>query len=75
MQRDSQTPRTQGRPDEPRARRKHAPRSRYLTVAWNNTLTLVLGLAVFLFAIAALSTSALSDRAAFAGAVLLGAFY
>jgi len=50
-------------------------RYRFLTVRWNNILTVVLGLPMLLFAALSLSTSAFSDRAAFIGIAIFGAFY
>lgn len=50
-------------------------RGRYLTVGWNNRLTVVLGLPTLVFAAVALFGSVLSDRAAFIGMVAIGAVY
>jgi len=50
-------------------------RDRYLTVAWNNALTAALGLPMLAYAVVVLSGSALSDRTAFIGMVLIGAVY
>lgn len=47
----------------------------YLTLRWNNALTALLGIPTVLYTIMALSSSTLSDRDAFIGMVLLGAFY
>ena len=52
-----------------------ANRDRFLTVWWNNALVVGLGLPALVFAAFALSTSALSDRAAFIGLVIFGAVY
>lgn len=52
-----------------------ANRDRFLTVRWNNALAAGLGLPALIYAAIALSTSALSDRAAFFGLVIIGAFY
>ena len=52
-----------------------ANRDRFLTVRWNNVLAAGLGLPGLGFAAVALSSSAVSDRAAFFGLVTLGAFY
>ena len=52
-----------------------ANRDRFLTVHCNNVLTAGLGLPALIYAAVALSTSAFSDRAAFVGLVILGAFY
>ena len=48
---------------------------RYLTLTWNNAITVLLGVPTILYGIIALSTSALSDRDAFIGMVLLGVVY
>ena len=50
-------------------------RDRLLTVRWNNVLTAGLGLPALVLATVALSSSAVSDRVAFIGLVILGAFY
>ncbi|MDJ0791249.1 MAG: hypothetical protein QNJ71_05080 [Acidimicrobiia bacterium] len=50
-------------------------RNRFLTKRWNNILTIGLGLPTLLLGLAALTTDAISDRAAFVGLVVLGAFY
>ncbi len=50
-------------------------RERYLSAGWNNVLVTVLGLLFVAYAAAVLSTSALSDRAAFIGMVLIGSIY
>jgi hypothetical protein len=47
----------------------------FLTVRWNNVLALGLGLVFVIYAVAALSTSALSDGAAFVGLVVIGVLY
>ena len=47
----------------------------FLTLRWNNLLTLGLGLLVLIYVLAVLSTSALSDFAAFIGLVVLGVLY
>ncbi len=47
----------------------------YLTVRWNNILTLGLGLIILIYIAVVLSTSVLSDLAAFIGLALLGAVY
>ena len=52
-----------------------ASRDRFLTVRWNNALAVGLGVPALLFAGVALSTSALSDRAAFVVLVIFGAVY
>lgn len=52
-----------------------ANRDRFLTVRWNNALAAALGLPALIYAAIALPTSALSDRSAFIGLVLIGAVY
>ena len=52
-----------------------ANRDRFLTARWNNILTVSLGLPALVFALAALTGGAFSDRAAFIGLVLVSAFY
>ncbi len=52
-----------------------ANRDRFLTVRWNNALVAGLGLPALIYAAIALSTTALSDRSAFVGLVIFGAFY
>ncbi len=52
-----------------------ARRARYSTVSWNNRLATVLGLLTLGYAVFALSTSTLSDGAAFLGMTLIGAVY
>ena len=47
----------------------------FLTVRWNNVLTLGLGLVVVIYAAFALSTSVLSDSAAFFGLFMIGVVY
>ena len=47
----------------------------FLTLRWNNILTLGLGLIILIYIYVVLSTSVLSDVAAFIGLVLLGAIY
>jgi hypothetical protein len=50
-------------------------KDQYLTKGWNNTLTAVLGLPAVACAVVALGASGVSDRAAFAGMVAVGAVY
>ena len=52
-----------------------ANRDRFLTARWNNILTLSLGLPALVFALVALTTDTISDRVAFIGLVIVGAFY
>jgi hypothetical protein len=47
----------------------------FLTVGWNNRLTLGLGLPALIYAVVVLSTSAMSDFVGFIGMVLIGATY
>ena len=47
----------------------------FLTVRWNNLLSLGLGLILLIYVAVVLSTSVLSDRAAFIGLVVLGVLY
>jgi len=46
-----------------------------LTRAWNNRLTLLLGLPTLVWAVLALATSSVSDRTAFIGMVVFAAVY
>lgn len=52
-----------------------ANRDRFLTARWSNILTVSLGLPALVFALVALTTDTFSDRAAFIGLVVVGAFY
>ena len=52
-----------------------ANRDRFLTVRWNNTLTLLLGVPGLIFAGIAVLTSAMSDFAAFVGVVVFSSFF
>ena len=47
----------------------------FFTVRWNNLLSLVLGLILLIYVVVVLSTSVLSDRAAFIGLVVIGVLY
>ena len=47
----------------------------FLTVRWNNVLTLGLGLVFVIYAVVVWSTSVLSDSTAFIGLVVIGAVY
>jgi hypothetical protein len=47
----------------------------FLTVRWNNWLTLALGLPTLIYAVFVLSTSVLSDFGGFIGMVVLGVLY
>ncbi|MGE0431599.1 MAG: hypothetical protein AB7K09_02570 [Planctomycetota bacterium] len=50
-------------------------RDQFLTVRWNNILSLGLGVPTLAFVIVVLSTSLLSDAAAFTGMAIAGAVY
>ena len=52
-----------------------ANRDRLLTVRWNNALAAGLGVPALIYVAIVLSTSAFSDRSAFVGLVVIGAFY
>ena len=47
----------------------------FLTRAWNNRLTLLLGLPTLAWAVVALTTPVFSDQTAFIGMVVLAAVY
>jgi hypothetical protein len=50
-------------------------KDKYLVLRWNNILTLGFGLIIVAYGAFVMSTSALSDVAAFFGLVLIGAVY
>ena len=50
-------------------------KEQFLTVRWNNLLTLGLGLILLIYVVFVLTTSVLSDSAAFIGLVVLGVIY
>jgi hypothetical protein len=50
-------------------------KERFLTVRWNNILTLGLGLPALAYAVVVLSTGVLSDKAGFIGLVVIGVLY
>ena len=50
-------------------------RERFLTVRWNNLLSLILGIPALIYIGVALFTSLLSDTASFIGLVIIGIFY
>ena len=52
-----------------------ANRDQFLTDRWSNILAISLGLPALVFALVALTTGTVSDRAAFIGLVVVGAFY
>jgi hypothetical protein len=47
----------------------------FLTVRWNNLLSLGLGIPALIYVVVVLSTSLLSDRAGFIGLVVIGVLY
>ena len=50
-------------------------KEKFLTVRWNNLLTLALGLPALIYAIVVFSTSVLSDSAGFIGFAIIGVLY
>ena len=50
-------------------------KEKFLTLRWNNILTLGIGLITLIYVGVVLSTAVLSDVAAFIGLVLIGAIY
>ena len=50
-------------------------KEKFLTVHWNNLLSLGLGLPVLIYVVVVLSTSVFSDRAGFIGLVVIGVLY
>ena len=50
-------------------------KERFLTVRWNNILTVGLGIPTLIYAVVVLSTSVLSDLAGFIGLVVIGVLY
>jgi hypothetical protein len=50
-------------------------KEKFLTVRWNNMLTLGLGLPALIYAGVVLSTSLISDKAGFIGLVVIGVVY
>jgi hypothetical protein len=50
-------------------------KEKFLTVRWNNLLSLGLGILVLAYAVVVLSTSLLSDMAGFIGLVVIGVLY
>jgi hypothetical protein len=56
--------------------REHSmTKEKFLTVRWNNWLSLGLGLPALMYVIVVLSTSVLSVRAGFIGMVIIGVLY
>ena len=50
-------------------------KEKFLTVRWNNLLSLVLGIPALIFVVAVLSNSLFSDKAAFIGLAIIGVLY
>ena len=50
-------------------------KEKFLTVRWNNLLSLILGIPALIYIGVVLSTSLLSDTAGFVGLVIIGIFY
>ena len=50
-------------------------KEKFLTVRWNNLLSLGLGIPAVAYVVVALSTSLLSDRVAFIGFCAIGVLY
>ena len=50
-------------------------KEQFLTVRWNNWLTLALGLPTLVYAMVVFSTSVLSDFRGFIGIVIIGVLY
>lgn len=50
-------------------------KDKFLTVRWNNLLSLILGIPIMIYVIVVLSTSVLSDTVSFFGLVILGMLY
>jgi hypothetical protein len=50
-------------------------KEQFLTARWNNIITLGLGLILLIYVYFVFSSSALSDKAAFIGLVVLGVVY
>jgi hypothetical protein len=50
-------------------------KEQFLTIRWNNLLSLFLGIPVLVYVIIVLSTSVLSDSAGFIGLVIFGVLY
>lgn len=50
-------------------------KDKFLTVRWNNLLSLGLGIPALIYIIVVLTTTALSDRAGFIGMVVIGALF
>lgn len=50
-------------------------KERFLTLGWNNVITLGIGVPILAYAIVALSTSLASDLPGFLGLVVMGVLY
>jgi len=50
-------------------------KEKFLTVRWNNLLSLGLGIPVLIYVVVVLSTSVLSESAGFVGLVVFGVLY
>ena len=50
-------------------------KEKFLTVRWNNWLSLGLGIPALIYAVVGLSTSVMSDLAGFIGMVIIGIVY
>jgi hypothetical protein len=50
-------------------------REKFLTVRWNNVLSLALGLPALIYVFVVLSTAILSDSAGFIGLMIIGVLY
>lgn len=50
-------------------------KDKFLTVRWNNILSLVLGIPALLYVAYVLSTPAMSDKTAFIGLAIIGVLY
>jgi hypothetical protein len=48
---------------------------RFLTIRWNNLLSLIMGIPVLVYVVVVLSTSVLSDSAGFIGMAVIGVLY
>ena len=50
-------------------------KDKFLTVRWNNLLSLVMGLVPLTYVVVVLTTSAISSGAAFTGLMIIGVVY
>jgi hypothetical protein len=50
-------------------------KEQFLTVRWNNLLSLILGIPALVYVITVTTTSVLSDSARFIGLVIIGVLY